>query len=254
MKKIAIIVVIEPISYSLDRSVAWTLTSVLKAKQQIALTDSSSANVGSLIGIAPILQPMRINVSGQSAFLLAMRADLEVTEEFDDAYGTSYSIGTADHGEIGLLSSCTVLNGYADPYLLVSSELSKFADFDTVELGKYVNFLTSTLWKKEPINWTTHRLHLASNGQFMTSHEMASADLVTGMPVFAGSPLKLVPGPKSVPVGFQQWSGAGTITAAGIAGASGSSCTSHSVTTSGGSGDGGYGGDGGTGDGGDGFG
>lgn len=183
MKKTVIIAVVEPVSYSLDRSVAWTLASTLKAKQQITLVDSSKAIAGALIGIVPILQPIRIVISGQPAFFLAMRAFLDVPSDFQDSYGTVYTLTFSDNNVLARMSSGTLVSGYANPFVLISSQLSGLANADVVELSKYVNFLASTLWQKEPINWTTHRLHLASNGQFMTSKEMALSDIRTGIPV-----------------------------------------------------------------------
>jgi hypothetical protein len=179
-----------------------------------------------------------------------MRALLDVASDFQDSYGTTYTLTSTGNSVLAQISSGTSMSGYANPFLLIS-QLPELASADVAEFSKYVNFLASTLWQKEPINWTTNKLHLASNGQFMTSKEMTFLDLRTGIPVFAGAPLELTVGAKPVVVEFRQWRGAGTVSATAVATATAScDATSSSDSDSLGTGDGLSGdGDGGDGDG-----
>src|ERR1700722_15474449 len=257
MKKIAIIAVVEPLSFSLNESTAWTLTTTLKAPQNITLVDSSNAAIGSMVGISPLLQPVRMALSGGPAFLLVMRAVLNAAAGFKDEYGTGYTLKAAGNSRLGEIFSSMSQPWHATPFLLISPRLSVAAE-DVAALGKYVDFLTSTLWQNDPISWTSHKLQLASDGQFMTSAEMLAAGLVTGITVINGGSLSLIAGAKPSVVSFSEWQGAGLVKAAALTGASDSDSASSSCadtvssSDSGGVGDGdgdGYIGDGDGGDG-----
>lgn len=249
MNKSAVIAIVDPLTFSLDHSVAWTLTSALQAKQDVTLVRDSS-NQGALVGITPMLQPVRITISGHSGFLMFMRALLDVAPTFDDSAGTSYSLASADD-DLARMSSCQIVKDYTTPFLIISPKLSGLVDGDIAELSRYVAYLTTTLWDQEPIGLTTHRLLLASNGQLMTSHEMTASGLVTGIVVFAsGQQANVTAGSKPVAVSYQNWSAAGAVTARAAVVAS---CSSDDASSAGGTGDGGgLGGDGSLGDGGDG--
>jgi hypothetical protein len=241
MKKTAIVAIVEPLSFSPARSLAWSLTSTLKAKRSITLVDADLANAGELIGLVPILQPIRIQVSGQQAFFLAMRAMMDVPDQFKTVTGTTYGLlDVSNQAEVAKVASASGHLAYPTPFVLLAPELGGVLDEDQASLAAYTDYLTRTLWKEEPINWTTHRLQLASNGQFMTREEIASSGLTSGVPVFASGTMDLAAGPTPrTTVQFAGWRGAGKVDLSAGADASSSYlCTDDSTSSYGGSGDG----------------
>lgn len=255
MKKTAIFAIVEPLSFSLTTSIAWVFTSALKAGRTFSLVDKTQAPAGNLVGLAPVLQPIRMTISGQSAFFVCMRAVLDIPEHFVSNPGTTYSVLDSNGNNLAKLCSCASSHfAYTMPFTLVSAQMPTLAYADVAALQAHIVYLTTSLWAEEPINWTTHRLQYASTGQLMTSSELNSSGLLTGLPVFADGKMSMNPGPKPVAVAFAQWHRAGSVTTVGAnAAASDSSCSSEDSSTGGTSGDGDLGsGDGSDGDGGDG--
>ena len=252
MKKTAIFAIVEPLSFSLSTSISWVLTSALKAGRTFRLVDKNQAPAGTLLGLAPVLQPIRITISGQSAFFVSMRAVLTVPGNFASGFGTAYSVLDSSGSTLATLTSCggsRIDNTL--PFTLLSPQMPKLSDADVVALQAHVGSLTASLWAAEPINWTTHRLQYSSTGQLMTMSEMNASGLLTGQPVFADGTLSITPGAKPVAVAFQDWHRAGTVTTVGMSDtASDSSCSSDDASTGGTSGDGDIGDGGNLGDGG----
>lgn len=239
MKKTAIIAIVEPLSFALNASATWALTKALKQGQTFTLVDSQQADVGKLLGLTPVLQPIRAVISGESTFFLSMRAVLEGTAGLTIRLGTQYSLIDAASNPQGTLTSCSsAQHAYAAPFTLLSPHLPELAPADLTALQAHVAYLTESLWMKEPINWTTHWLQYASNGQLMTKEEIIKSGLVSGMPVFAGGKMKIAAGPKPLNVPYRRWHRAGVTTTVGMIDAAEASCSSEDVSTGATSGDG----------------
>jgi hypothetical protein len=239
MKKTAIIAIVEPLSFALNTSAAWALTRTLNAGKTFTLFDSKQTDVGTLIGLTPVLQPIKTVISGQSGFFLAMRAVLDVSAGFAIDFDAKYSLVDSDSHAKGVLTSCSsARHAYTAPFTLLSPQLPQLAAADVSALQAHVVYLTESLWHKEPINWTTHGLQYASTGQLMTKNEIVASGLATGMPVFANGTLSIAPGPKPLQVPFGRWPRAGITTAVGVADAAEASCSSEDTSTGGTTGDG----------------
>jgi hypothetical protein len=239
MKKTAIIAIVEPLSFALNTSAAWALTRTLNAGHTFTLLDTQKTDVGTLIGLTPVLQPIKTMISGQSGFFLAMRAVLDVTAGFVIESGAKYSLVDSNSSAKGSLTSCSsARHAYTAPFILLSPQLPQLAPADVAALQNHVVYLTESLWHKEPINWTTHWLQYASTGQLMTKNEIVASGLATGMPIFANGMLSIAPGPKPLHVPFGRWPRAGVTTTVGVLDAAEASCDSSDVSTGATTGDG----------------
>lgn len=239
MKKTAIISIVEPLSFALQASATWGLTKALKAGETFTLADPNRGDLGKLIGLTPVLQPVRMMISGVPAFFLPMRAVLEVPDGFKIKAGAHCALVDAHSNHKGKMIACSSAeHAYTAPFTLLSPQLPQLQEADVAALHVHVAYLTQSLWMKEPINWTTHWLQYASTGQLMTRDEMVAAGLVTGMPVFANGKMSFVQGAKPLHVPFQRWHRAGITTTVGVIDGAEASCSSEDVSTGATSGDG----------------
>jgi hypothetical protein len=197
MNRTAVLAIVEPLSFSLDKSIAWALTEGLQAGRTFALLDDSTKqSVGTLIGIVPILQPIRVLASGQSAFLLAMRGVINVSRSFKPADPLTFSLANTARETIAALYATTSSGHkrvWTIPFLVKDPQFQMSAD-DLSALCSYTNELNFTLWNRYPVNWTTFRLQLASNDKFMTAREMSVLGLSTGVLNINGGKIIVTPG------------------------------------------------------------
>lgn len=239
MKQTAIIAIVEPLSFALNTSAAWALTRTLNAGQTFTLLDSQQTNVGTLVGLTPVLQPIKLMISGQSGFFLPMRAVLDVSAGFALDYNAKFSLVDPKSNSKGSLTSCSsARHAYTAPFILLAPQLPQLAAEDVAALQDHVVYLTESLWTKEPINWTTHWLQYSSTGQLMTQHEIVASGVATGMPVFANGRMSMAPGPKPLQVPFGRWPRAGITTTVNAVDAAEASCDSSDASTGATTGDG----------------
>jgi hypothetical protein len=258
MQVTGLIGIFESLSYSLTDSVAWKMTSALQEKQQLSLIDDSGIVVGKLLGLLPILQPIKTKLLTQQAFFLFMRSILEFDDQLQLKRGNNYSLVNRAGGSLGQMTVGFIPqreHKFATPiipFLLLSAGFVRLPSAYASGLINYVNLMTDALWHSEPINWTTHWHHLTAAGEIKPARAMAQLGIDSGVLVVAENGVSISPGPAPLVVSFKSWRGAGKVSSVRGGEASGSCATTGDGSSSndGGSSDGGSSGGGSGGDGG----
>jgi hypothetical protein len=210
MRVTGIVAIVEPLSFSLDNSLSWAMTTSLQQKRSFHLTAQRPGANGQLTAILPILQPMRAKLGAQEVFLLMMRARFSST--FSPLIGEKYVV--TDSAKHAIASLWTQSGSAESPrsYLLMSEALDLAEPTWAPLLQNYVAGVVKQLWHSEPINWTTHALNLASTGQFLSSREIIDSGASTGT-LIIDNVVSIQPGTKPVPIRFRRWRGAGNLRA-----------------------------------------
>jgi hypothetical protein len=97
--------------------------------------------------------------------------------------------------------------------LILSPDLANSDRSALDPLRSYLSDTSQQLWKAEPIAWTTHALHLASTGQFLSANEIASSGLSTGVLVSSQGAVSVKAGAKPIVVAYRTWKKAGVVKA-----------------------------------------
>jgi hypothetical protein len=221
MQQTAIVSILEPRTYSLDaRSLAWTLTSGLKANSSpFAVTDGSGNPVAQFQGIAPLLQIVPVVAGGQSAFLYFMKGVLSVTLDRDPAFlmnvpNMSYSLINAKGVSLGSAHLVAATQQSPPQITLLSTNFGPLDAQDITALQAFGGNLTATAWSSEPIVGTTHNLYLATNGQLLNRHELLSTGVAAAELVVDAGMTKLISGMRVPHISYRKvWAGAGVVNA-----------------------------------------
>ncbi len=237
---------VEPVSYSLENSLSWSLTKSLQSKQQFQLSDESGNMFGELVGISPLLQPVALRIGGTSAFLVCTRGVFNVLEGYQPQTNQKVDVKTINGTLMVSLAACATPKpkkmARITPYLGLTQGFESIPPAEQSVLKDYIHVLTAMLWSNEPLNWTTHNLQLSSTGKFMTSKEIHKLSLRSGVLEVSSSTYTVLRGPAPLGISFQpRWLKAGkTSTLTGLnSGCSTSSSSGSSTSSSGGSSTGG---------------
>ena len=221
MRNSVILAIVEPLNYSLDKSLAWDLIKQLRAGEQPLVQSSGSQNVGTLVGAIPILQPIRARLINEGAFIIMMRGiidsatgDLSSTHSLVDKQGNLLAAMTADPTQ------------YPLAFMVAASSLGAASLGGLEPLRNFVQEMAGELWGSEPITWTTHALQLAATGQFLSGQEMIASKLSAGELVSSNGIVSVVPGAATRGIAYRGWKNAGVNSVARIpVGGSGETCT-----------------------------
>jgi len=250
MQITTIFAVVEPATYSLNNSLSWALVSGLKSGVRVQLQGSNNAPVGVLDGVVPILQPVSAKIRGNACFIQFFRGVCSVSDAViggTDLQWSAYA-GSTFLGNLMLYSAIAP----ASPAPIVSivwlSPQLPVLDANTsTTLLTFAQQTTRDLWRGEPINWTTHRLLLASDADFATADQISKSGLLTGVVVIDRGNFSVVSGVTPVVTPFKTWRGAGKATIVATGTASDSCDSDTSSDSSGGDSDTGSGSRGGPG-------
>jgi len=235
MKKSAIVAIVEPLSFSLDRSLSWALSAALKRKKTFPVLSAASNASISLVGIIPVLQPIRASIASQSAFIIMVRTVFDAPDGFATKANDQFSLLDSDANVMGALTVNAARAAQAIMSLtLVSATLKNLDVTGVAALRAYMADLTRQLWSSEPINWTTHALHLASTGQFLSGREIKASGLTTGILSTNGGTVSIKEGIKPAGITYKGWRGSGTVTNISKSEGSDSYCTCGGGSSSGG--------------------
>lgn len=210
MRVTGIVAVVEPLSFSLNKSLSWAMTAALKEKHSINLSTERLGAEGRITAILPLLQPIRAVIAQQDAFVLMMRA--RFSSGFSPLVGEDFVVSNSAKDSIGRLSTVSRATEWPRSYLLLSSALQSIQHSSAVLLQRFVTGLTKQLWHSEPINWTTHALALTATGQFLSTKEISESGGSTGV-LAIDKVLTILPGVSPIPVKFRKWRGAGNLRA-----------------------------------------
>jgi hypothetical protein len=257
---ISVIAVLEPLSYRLDASVSWEIVSAIQTRIPLFVIANGGAQLGQIVGVSPLLQPIRVKSMGQEQHLMFMKALIKVADQPPEiTTGQLYSIQNGAGANVLSLWSCAEGVSYAKPFLALASQFQSLDESSLNAIERFVANTTSQLWSDDPINQTTDRLWLSPSGEFVTRSELVATGVGLGQLVLEGGEVVISSG-LPAPVGtytFAKWRGAGKANILPLGG-SGSMCTNGTPAytySSGGDGYVGYydaGGDEGDGGGGDG--
>jgi uncharacterized membrane protein YgcG len=215
MQITAIIGILDPFSYSLENSTSWALTVSLRANQRVTLADSSGRQVGELVGVLPILQPIRVNANGRSAYLLMVRSNFEVNELFEPTSLNGYSVQSDKNISMGRILGCSDAVSTKPttiiPFFLLSPMFLDISVENQKSIQNYITSMVKNLWPSEPINWTTHKFHLTSASTFMTASELAASSLGGGTLTVKGDTILIQRGPAPLLTPFEISEGAGIV-------------------------------------------
>lgn len=242
MEITTIFAVVEPATYSLNNSLSWALVSGLKSGVKVQLQGSDNDAVGVLDGVVPILQPISAKIRGNACFIQFFRGVCSVSDAVIGATDLQWSAyaGSTFLGHLLLYSAIAP----ASPAPMVSivwlsPQLPALDASTSTTLLTFAQQTTRDLWRGEPINWTTHRLLLASDADFSTADQILKSGLLTGVVVIDRANFSVISGVPPVVTPFKTWRGAGkaTILVTGIASASCGTDTTSDGSSSGGDSD-----------------
>ena len=197
------------------------------------------AGSGSIIGAAPILQPFRMQANGRSYFVQMMKPVVDFAAARSSRKGTRFQVVDASGSVRGELVEGLSLRRQKRPRHVPSAFIAAGAtglSEDNVSgLLSQAYRLTVTTWPYEPVNWTTHALHLTSTGHLLHAKDMPVANASGATVVLAERTVTLQAAPRPVATQFQGWNRAGRMHAQRLARSSGSSdCDDDSHSSSGG--------------------
>ncbi len=167
MKQICIFGIIEPGKLSLSDSVAWSLVSTLKVKGTVTLGTEAAQPV-SVDGVVPLLQPLRVYLGNTLHYLMFVRANLSIQDNWvGDLDGSSLLVDGQRLATVHNTSSKSLLRPRKISEAFIVPRSISLTPEDREALVALVVITKGMLWRALPINWTTHRHHLTSTGQFM---------------------------------------------------------------------------------------
>jgi hypothetical protein len=211
MKQAVIIAIVEPLSFSLERSLSWALTTALRKQKRFSLVGSQASDLGQLVGLLPILQPIRATLTTHSAFILLTRCMLDSTSTLTLKNSETCALIDAEGNAVGKVLTNPIAAAEVPSFVLLAPALEAAISSEIEALRTYLADMTYQLWRAEPINWTTHALHLASTGQFLAANEIAGSGLVTGILVTKNISVTIAAGTKPRSIAYRRWRGAGTV-------------------------------------------
>lgn len=234
MKQGVIVAIVEPLSFSLERSLSWALTTALRKKKRFSLVGSQASGAVDLVGMLPILQPIRASLTTHSAFILLTRCMLDSTNMPSLKTSEAGALIDADGNTVAKVLANPIAAAEVPSFVLLAPALESAVSSEVEALRTYLADTADRLWSTEPINWTTHALHLASTGQFLAANEIAASDLATGILVAKDTSVTIAAGTKPRSIAFRKWRGAGTVSNILRGDASGSYCTFGGGSSTGG--------------------
>ena len=211
----AIVAMLEPYSLVLTNSVAWQVTSALKKGDRLALMDEEG-DLGAVVGVTPILQPMLVDIVENRSILQFMKAHLDLTTDLEKSrVSTSGSLALmgSDGSQIATLAVCGAVDQSPLRFLMTANGLSSSVTSDNMgALQQTVSTMAGTLWQSEPIRSTTTKLHLTTTGQVMSAAEIRTEGLSKALLQITNGAVSTVPHPiPLVTLGFRNWEGAGVV-------------------------------------------